>query len=69
MKVYGGCDSLLTAQAHQTLATALIVCHQSQHAEQDVALEQAETAFNMAVKVLPQDHPRLAPFRYTKGEI
>ena len=68
-KVYGGATTLLLAQAHRVLATALLVLDTDTASGSDEHYREAETALDMARLVLPYDHPLLALFRFTLGEM
>ena len=67
-KLYGGATTLLLAQTHQALATALRVLDADAPSGSDEHYREAVTALNMARDVLPSDHPLLALFKFTLGE-
>ena len=64
-KIFGGASSLLSAQAHEMLAKALLV---NQHISDDQFVTHAQRAYRIALDLLPSLHPKFASYRMTNGQ-
>lgn len=65
-KIYGGCSATQTAMAHEALAKALVV---SLNFTDENYYVHTQKAWSIAKDVIPAQHPKLAPFKYTLGNI
>ena len=62
--IFAGSASLQRAQAHETLARALVA---AQLCEDDTYQNAALLSYRMAMDILPSLHPKFASFKMTNG--
>ena len=63
-RIFGGASNLLTAQAYEMLAKALLI---NQHFQDDDFVRHSQRAYRIALDILPTLHPKFASFKMTNG--